>query len=318
MDNIKYITYDKINNLPIIYCANALPISIIISSRFFKGKTYEKPQQTCDNNLEKDNPMQIDIDSIKNTSDTDYYSLLGISKLNMYASLEQITSAYRKVSLIFHPDKIKIYESSEPKYIELYKNIQTAYEILSNITTKRIYDSLLPFDNTIPTLLDIKKKDFFELFEPIFKRNAVFSLQYPNIPKIGDINTEYVKVESFYNFWLSFKSWREFALSEEDEEDLEIDVDAPRYERRWVQQDRERLMKKSKKIESQRIRSLVDLAMCYDPRIIREKELLKKKEKKQPLQNKLTKQQAKFKEEQELINKRQKELKAKFANIKRK
>jgi len=95
------------------------------------------------------------------------------------------------------------------------------------------YDSALPFDDKIPLLTEIKLNgdNFFELYEPTFKRNARFSIVKP-VPSIGDMNTPMDQVYIFYTFWDNFKSWRGF--SQYDEYDTEEAHD--RYEKRWMEQ----------------------------------------------------------------------------------
>ncbi len=64
----------------------------------------------------------------------DYYKILEIS---YSATFEEIKRSYRRLAFIYHPDKNANSKSSEEKF----KEIQEAYEILSNEETKWNYDN---------------------------------------------------------------------------------------------------------------------------------------------------------------------------------
>lgn len=57
-----------------------------------------------------------------------------------------------------------------------------------------------------------------QVFGPAFRRNSRWSVHTP-VPTVGDEQTSWEEVDSFYDFWFQFKSWREFPHP--DEEDLE-------------------------------------------------------------------------------------------------
>lgn len=66
----------------------------------------------------------------------DYYYFLGISQ---DASEEDIKKAYRKLSLKYHPDK----NDNDDFFADRFREIQEAYEILSDSSKRRTYDQNL-------------------------------------------------------------------------------------------------------------------------------------------------------------------------------
>ena len=62
-----------------------------------------------------------------------YYEVLGVQK---NSTLDQIKKAYRKLSLLYHPDR-----TSDLDNIEKYKQINEAYAVLSDADKRREYDA---------------------------------------------------------------------------------------------------------------------------------------------------------------------------------
>src|SRR5256885_10155466 len=67
------------------------------------------------------------------TDKRDYYEVLGISRT---ATAEEIKFAYRSLARKYHPDV-----SKEPQADSRFKEINEAYEVLSQEEKRRIYDT---------------------------------------------------------------------------------------------------------------------------------------------------------------------------------
>lgn len=205
----------------------------------------------------------------------DHYALLGLSHLRFLATEEQIRKSYRETALKHHPDKqaaLLLAEETEAakqaKKDEIenhFKSIQEAYEVLIDPVKRRIYDSTDEFDDEIPT--ECAPEDFFKVFGPAFMRNGRWSVGQP-VPLLGEDNTPISEVDSFYDFWYSFKSWRESPHADE----FDLEQAESRDHKRWMERQNAKLREKARKEEYARVRTLVDNAYKRDPRIIRRKE----------------------------------------------
>lgn len=97
--------------------------------------------------------------------------------------------------------------------------------------------------------------------------NARWSVN-TRVPKLGDDTTKIEDVDRFYNFWFSFKSWREFTYNQE----YDPDQAECREERRWMERQNNKQAKSLKRAEGARIRTLTETAYKLDPRIRRRKD----------------------------------------------
>lgn len=65
---------------------------------------------------------------------------------------------------------------------------------------RKKYDAQMDFDDFVPEDRVYTKTEFFEIFTPVFKRNAHYAKKQPS-PDFGDINSNIKKVERFYHYW---------------------------------------------------------------------------------------------------------------------
>ena len=85
-------------------------------------------------------------------SKRDFYEVLGISKT---ANADEIKRAYRKKAKQYHPDICK-----EPDAEEKFKEVQEAYEVLSDDNKRAAYDRYghAAFEPVSYTHLDVYKR----------------------------------------------------------------------------------------------------------------------------------------------------------------
>ncbi|XP_014518874.1 dnaJ homolog subfamily C member 2 [Vigna radiata var. radiata] len=292
----RLITYSQeiVDGQPIFVSSNSLPTKALkyepaghsFHSAALKLRGVQEDKNEADDKKVPDDKEQTSLPSDSYSSKSkkksgtgdkqqDHYALLGLGHLRYLATEDQIRKSYRETALRFHPDKqaaLLLAEETEAakqaKKDEIeshFKAIQEAYEVLIDPVKRRIYDSTDEFDDEIPT--DCAPQDFFKVFGPAFMRNGRWSVNQP-IPTLGDDNTPLKEVDNFYNFWYSFKSWREFPHADE----FDLEQAESRDHKRWMERQNAKLTEKARKEDYARIRTLVDNAYKRDPRILRRKE----------------------------------------------
>ncbi|KAL5478367.1 ZUO1 [Sanghuangporus weigelae] len=206
----------------------------------------------------------------------DHYAVLGLSHLRYKATQEQIKIAHRKKVLKHHPDK-KAGLAGDSNDDAFFKCIQKAQEVLSNPEKRRQFDSIDPYymelEEEVPKEKEARRaverdpKEFFDTFGPIFEREARFSKNHP-VPMLGAMDDSKQQVESFYDFWYNFDSWRSFEYLDKEVNEGSDNRDDKRYTEKKNRSERAR----RKKEDNARLRSLVDLALAVDPRMKRIKQ----------------------------------------------
>jgi DnaJ family protein C protein 2 len=143
----------------------------------------------------------------------DHYGILGLGDVRWRATEDQIKRAYHRTSLRCHPDKVCGKGEDERRAAdEHYKKVNKAYAVLSDKQKRVGYDSLDTSTDMLPTAEEVQEGGFFPVMSYYFEVNARWSID-KRIPSLGDENTPISAVESFYHFWESFKSWRDFRWS---------------------------------------------------------------------------------------------------------
>ncbi|EZG46815.1 DnaJ domain protein [Gregarina niphandrodes] len=206
----------------------------------------------------------------------DLYQLCCVSP---YASAEDIKKQFRKLALIFHPDKSAGAPSVNADQVgieglpdvskmtaddlhEHFLKVHNAFEILSDQAMRRQYDSHLPFDDRLPSELDISTApDFFGICGPAFDKESRWCVGQP--PALGDMQTPLEEVKEFYKFWSNYESWRDFSNATE----FNLEEAQDKEEKKWMQKENWKVVKGLLKAERQRVLKFVTTAEAQDPRL---------------------------------------------------
>ncbi|KAG0287677.1 hypothetical protein BGZ96_008444 [Linnemannia gamsii] len=215
-------------------------------------------QDDSDLGDEPEDPAMLRRDP-KDWKDQDQYAVLGLSALRYKATEDQIRRAHRRKVLRHHPDKKAA--SGGLHDDGFFKCIQKAFETLMDPVKRRQWDSVDPaVSDSVPNAKS--KGDFYKLYAPVFLREGRFSNTQP-VPQLGNAESSQEAVESFYDFWYKFDSWRTFEWMDKEDGEGHDSRDDKRYFEKKNKAERAKL----KKEDNQRLREIVDLALSIDPRI---------------------------------------------------
>jgi DnaJ family protein C protein 2 len=200
----------------------------------------------------------------------DHYDIMGLGRERFNATLEQIEKSFKVRSIILHPDKCGIARASdeEKEFLEKrFKDLNTAYEVLTDPKRRREYDSVDAPKTKLPKKLKEDGSEWFQKCVPAFKELARFYDGKGDPMKFieEDPDAPFERVRKMYEFWAKFKSWREFPA--EDEEDLESADD--RWQRRKMEKENAAKREEEKRADTKRIKAFIGLAEDTDPRVIK-------------------------------------------------
>src|SRR5690348_128172 len=92
----------------------------------------------------------------------DYYAILGV---NRTASLLEIKRAYRKLAVLYHPDK-----NHDPKAEQFFKEVNEAYDILGDESKKSWYDYKFYSITSDPLPVDNRQEQQRPHRDPAYRR----------------------------------------------------------------------------------------------------------------------------------------------------
>ncbi|KAK8172247.1 zuotin [Phyllosticta citrichinensis] len=224
-------------------------------------KAATKVEEEDDGDIsEPEDPVMFQRDA-KDWKNQDHYAVLGLTKYRWRATEDQVKRAHRKKVLRHHPDKKAA--AGQAQDDNFFKCIQKATEVLLDPIKRRQFDSVDEgADVEPPTKKEAQKGNFYKLWGRVFESEGRFSKVQP-VPQLGDEKSSKEHVETFYNFWYNFDSWRSFEYQDEDVPD---DTES-RDQKRHIEKKNLNARKKKKTEDTARLRKLVDDCLATDERI---------------------------------------------------
>ncbi len=129
-----------------------------------------------------------------------HYTTLGISEL---ASQEQAKVAFKRLAVEFHPDK----NPNNPVAEELFKQINEAYQILSNPVRKQQYDTTLRFAYSYSYYVNNRPKEAeqnFQRYHTQRPKDPQNTNLYSSLISVAFIMYMFLVVNSVHNFMSRF------------------------------------------------------------------------------------------------------------------
>eukprot|EP00057_Strongylocentrotus_purpuratus_P013927 XP_011668401.1 PREDICTED: dnaJ homolog subfamily C member 11-like [Strongylocentrotus purpuratus] len=80
--------------------------------------------------------MAAPTEDLEQSSSDDYYAILNVRR---EADQDELKSAYRRMCMLYHPDKHGLDEDKQAAE-DIFNNIQQAYTVLNDPTKRAIYD----------------------------------------------------------------------------------------------------------------------------------------------------------------------------------
>ncbi|KAK2960482.1 putative Chaperone protein DnaJ [Blattamonas nauphoetae] len=239
-----------------------------------------------------------------NDQSIDLYELLELDDMHELATHEEIRKSYKRLALKYHPDKHQASELSPEEINAKFREVQEAYEILSDPFLRRQYDSTLPFDDTIPSEKQAKATgNDWELpkeVDPTGKMKRMAKIEQ-EIAEIRRIHNKAAYERAWKNFESLFDPvfrrnskwsvrrpvptlgdpstdfedieefytfWSRFQTWREfvTEDEHDLSTAESRDEKRWMERQNSMQKMKSRNKEIQRLTKLAEIAKKTDPR----------------------------------------------------
>ncbi|KAL3528463.1 hypothetical protein ACH5RR_007785 [Cinchona calisaya] len=253
------------------------------------------------------------------------YEVLG--GLSCDCSVDEIRSAYKKLALQRHPDKLVKSGLSEAEATAQFQELVNAYEVLSDPRERAWYDShrsqilfsnsagasnssnsvYVPdlfsyFSNSVYSGYSNSGKGFYkvygDVFDKIYQNELNFAkrlgLGFPKeAPLLGNLDCYYTQVTAFYSYWLGFVTLMDFCWVDQ----YDVMAGPNRKSRRVMEEENKKLRKKARREYNDTVRGLAEFVKKRDKRVIdmqmkRNEEMEKKKEEERERKKELERQKA--------------------------
>uniref|UniRef100_A0A6M2CQV5 DnaJ homolog subfamily C member 21 n=2 Tax=Rhipicephalus microplus TaxID=6941 RepID=A0A6M2CQV5_RHIMP len=222
-----------------------------------------------------------------------HYEVLGVSRS---ATPEELKLSYRKLALLWHPDKNP---DNLQEATEQFKLIQQAYDVLSDPQERAWYDkhrdAILKgglgsdykddrldvycyFNSSCFSGYGDDEKGFYAVFRDVFQRIAAEDEPYHDdpvvVPGFGNSTSPYDEVVGpFYGYWQSYCTARTFAWLDQ----YDIRTAPNRRVVRLMERENRKLRDAARRQRNEEVRQLVQFVRKRDRRVQRRKKELEEK-----------------------------------------
>ncbi|XP_021856364.2 DNAJ protein JJJ1 homolog [Spinacia oleracea] len=233
-----------------------------------------------------------------------YYEVINLPQ---NCTPDEIRSAYKKLALQRHPDKLIQSGVAVEDATASFQELVRAYEILSDPKERSWYDShrsQILFsssstsgndsDSPLPDLFSYfspscysdytnPKTGFYKVYGDVFDKIFAHEIKYCRLmglnlglvkeaPLFGDLKCDFNQVNAFYGYWLSFSSVMDFGWVNK----YDAAAGENRKSRRVMEEENKKVRKKAKREFNETVRGLAEFVKKRDKRVI---EMMVKKEK---------------------------------------
>lgn len=222
--------------------------------------------------------------------------MLGLSR---DSSPEEIRSAFKKLALRRHPDKLLQSGLSQAEATAQFQELVQAYEVLSDPKERAWYDShrsqilfsdpnsgnsvpdsVIPnlfsfFSNTVYSGYTDSGRGFYKVYSDVFDKIYANEVNFcrklglgldsvREAPLMGSLQSDYAQVSAFYNYWLGFSTVMDFCWVDQ----YDVMAGPNRKSRRVMEEENKKLRKKARREYNETVRGLGEFVKKRDKRVI--------------------------------------------------